>query len=193
MHDLGLGDIDAALTRYDMDLAPRVLQGTRSLVDAGSLLWRLHLLDRDERITDVSRIEEVVGKELDEPTTAFTAMHSVLVYAAAGDVDSVKRLAAKCQAHESQAVVNVVAPLAHAMAAYVNADFDSAADGLVILLPRSVEIGASRVQCEVIEDTALAALIHAGRLVEAQALLSIRLDRREHAGDRQLQDRLVCG
>jgi hypothetical protein len=192
MHDLGLGDIESALTRYDVDLTPRVLQGTRSMVDAGSLLWRLHLIDRDERIHDVPLIEKVAGKELDEPTTAFTAMHSALVYAAAGDADSVERLASHCRANDSRAMADVVAPLADALAAYVKADFEAAAEGLVQLLPRSAEIGASRVQCEVIEDTALASLIQSGRLAEAQTLVSVRLDRREHAGDRQLRDRLAC-
>lgn len=191
MHDLGLGDIDAALTRYDRDLHPQALQGTRSLVDAGSLLWRLHLIDRDERIADISLVEEAAGKELDEPTTAFTAMHSVLVYAAAGDSDSVERLASRCRRNHSPAMTDVVAPLAHALAAYVNADFEGAANGLMELLPRSAETGASRVQCEVIEDTALAALIHSGRLAEAQDLIGARLDRREHAGDRHLLDRLA--
>jgi hypothetical protein len=88
-------------------------------------------------------------------------------------------------------MVEVVAPLAQALVSYVNANFDEAAEGLLGLLPRSVEIGASRVQSEVIEDTALAALIQSGRLTEAQELLNARLDRREHAGDRQLRQRLT--
>jgi hypothetical protein len=190
MHDLGLGDIDAALARYDDDLSPRVLQGTRSLVDAGSLLWRLHLSGRDARIDDIQPLEAVAGNELDEPTTAFTAMHSAIVYAAAGDAEAVTRVAALCRRSGSGPMADVVAPLADSLVLYVNADFEGAAAGLQQVIPHSSAIGASRVQCEVIEDTALAALIQAGRISEAQRLLDSRLDRREHAGDRETRRRI---
>jgi hypothetical protein len=87
-------------------------------------------------------------------------------------------------------MTGVIAPFADALIDYVNADFATSAQGLLQVMSRSREIGASRVQCEVIEDTALASLIQAGRLSEAQELISIRLDRREHAGDRALRSRI---
>jgi hypothetical protein len=192
MHDLGLGDTNAALARYDADLNPRTLQGTRSLIDGVSLLWRLHLIDIEDRADDISAILEVAGKEVDEPTTAFTAMHSALAYAASGDADSVARIAQHCRKGDSVAMTEVVSAFADALAEYVNADFEASARGLRMLLPRSEEIGASRVQCEVIEDTALAALIQAGQLVEAQEMLDSRLDRREHAGDRSIRQRITA-
>ena len=191
MHHLGLGDPTAALSRYDIDLSPRVLQGTRSLVDGISLLWRLHLIDVEDRTVDVVPILESAGKEASAPTTAFTAMHSALAYAAAGDADGVARIAARCRSGDSVAMTGVIAPFADALIDYVNADFATSAQGLLQVMSRSREIGASRVQCEVIEDTALASLIQAGRLSEAQELISIRLDRREHAGDRALRSRIA--
>ena len=190
IHELGLGDTTAALARYDVDLNPRILQGTRSLIDGVSLLWRLHLIDVDDRVTDITKILEVAGKEVNEPTTAFTAMHSALAYAAAGDADAVARVAAHCRRGDSVAMTDVVAPFADRLVEYVNADFEESAQGLLAVLPRTQEIGASRVQCEVIEDTALAALIQAGRVDEAQTMLGLRLDRREHAGDRAVRQRL---
>jgi hypothetical protein len=154
-----------------------------------SLLWRLHLIDIEDRAGDIREILNVAGKEVDEPTTAFTAMHSALAYAASGDADSVARIAQHCRQGYSVAMTEVVSAFADALVEYVNADFEESARGLMTLLPRSQEIGASRVQCEVIEDTALAALIQAGRLVEAQEMLNARLDRREHAGDRAARER----
>lgn len=184
MHDLGLGDVDSVLARYDRDLTPSVLQGTRSLVDAVSLLWRLHLIDHDERQEDLERVREVAGKELGTPSTAFTALHSALAYAALGDGESLERVAGICRRSGSDAMSGIVAPFADSLGAYVRADFEQAAEGLLQIVPRSAEIGASRVQCEVIEDTALAALIQSGRMTEAQALLNVRLDRRDHVLDR---------
>jgi tetratricopeptide (TPR) repeat protein len=190
MHDLGLGDTSAALSRYDADMNPRILQGTRSLVDSVSLLWRLHLIDIEDRADDITQILQVAGKEVSEPSTAFTAMHSALAFAASGDAEAVARIAAHCRREGSGAMTEVVAPFADSLIDYVNADFEASARGLIAVLPRTQEIGASRVQCEVIEDTALASLIQAGRLAEAQGMLGHRLDRREHRGDRLLRQRI---
>jgi hypothetical protein len=64
------------------------------------------------------------------------------------------------------------------------------ADTLLELFAASRATGASRAQCEVIEDTAIAALVRSGRVDDAIAVLTARLDRRPHAGDSALLGRL---
>ena len=92
LHDLGLGDIKAVLERYDRDLSPFVLEGIRSLVDGASLLWRLDLIGIPDRAGDIAKVRAMAGRELIDPSTAFSAMHAALADAAAGDVDSLTRL-----------------------------------------------------------------------------------------------------
>jgi hypothetical protein len=117
-------------------------------------------------------------------------MHAAIADAAAGDLDALGRLAARCQTSSTPAMADVAGPLAVALQHHVRGDYDIAADELLSVFARSQATGASRVQCEVIEDTAIVALISAGRKDEAVSVLDARLDRRAHAGDEALRNRL---
>ena len=190
LHDLGLGDIEAVLERYDRDLSPSVLQGIRSLVDGASLLWRLHLMGIPDRAGDIAEVRAMAGRELTDPSTAFSAMHAALADAAAGDDESLTRLEERCRISTMPAMGDLGAPLAAALAGFVRGEDASVADTLLGLFAASRATGASRAQCEVIEDTAIAALVRSGRVDDAIAVLMARLDRRPHAGDRSLLGRL---
>jgi tetratricopeptide (TPR) repeat protein len=190
LHDLGLGDIEAVLHRYDRDLSPSVLQGIRSLVDGASLLWRLDLMGISDRAGDIVEVRARAGRELTDPNTAFSAMHAALADAAAGDDESLMRLEERCRNSSMPAMADLGAPLAAALAGFVRGEDASVADTLLELFSASRATGASRAQCEVIEDTAIAALVRSGRVDDAIAVLTARLDRRPHAGDRRLLGRL---
>ena len=45
LHELMQCDIDAVRRRYERELAPPLVSGSRALVDSGALLWRLHVTD----------------------------------------------------------------------------------------------------------------------------------------------------
>ena len=190
LHDLGLGDIKAVLERYDRDLSPWVLEGIRSLVDGASLLWRLDLMGIPDRAGDIAKLRAMAGRELTEPSTAFSAMHAALADAAAGDVASLTRLEQRCRGSAMPAMADFGAPLAAALAGFVRGEDAEVADTLLELFAASRATGASRAQCEVIEDTAIAALVRSGRVDDAIGVLTARLDRRPHAGDRTLLGRL---
>jgi len=190
LHDLGLGDIKAVLERYDRDLSPSVLKGIRSLVDGASLLWRLDLIGIPDRAGDIAKVRASAGRELIDPSTAFSAMHAALADAAAGDVDALTRLEQRCRDSSMPAMADFGAPLAAALAGFVRGEDASVADTLIELFAASRATGASRAQCEVIEDTAIAALVRSGRVEDAIAVLTARLDRRPHAGDRALRGQL---
>jgi tetratricopeptide (TPR) repeat protein len=190
LHHLGLGDIKAALERYDRDLAPSVLHGIRSLVDGASLLWRFDLMGISDRAGDIAEVRAMAGRELTDPSTAFSAMHAALADAAAGDDESLMRLEQHCRASSMPAMADFGAPLAAALAGFVRGEDALVADTLLQLFAASRATGASRAQCEVIEDTAIAALVRSGRVDDAIAVLTARLERRQHAGDRALRGQL---
>ena len=43
LHELMQGDVDAVRRRYERELAPPLVTGSRALVDSGPLLWRCHV------------------------------------------------------------------------------------------------------------------------------------------------------
>ena len=45
LHELMRGDVDAVRRRYDRELAPPRVTGSRALVDSGALLWRCRMAD----------------------------------------------------------------------------------------------------------------------------------------------------
>ena len=51
LHELMQGDVDAVRRRYERELAPPLVTGSRALVDSGALLWRCHVTDALETAT----------------------------------------------------------------------------------------------------------------------------------------------
>ena len=45
LHELMQGDVEAVRRRYERELAPPLVTGSRALVDSGALLWRCHVTD----------------------------------------------------------------------------------------------------------------------------------------------------
>jgi len=77
----------------------------------------------------------------------------------------------------------VVAPVLAGVHAFAEGRFDAAATWLLPLEPSLVRLGGSAAQREIVEDTLLHALLAAGRLTEARAVLERRLDRRPSRRD----------
>jgi hypothetical protein len=143
-----------------------------------------------DRAGDIAKLRAMAGRELTEPSTAFSAMHAALADAAAGDVAALTRLEQRCRGSSMPAMADFGASLAAALAGFVRGEDAEVADTLLELFAASRATGASRAQCEVIEDTAIAALVRSGRVDDAIGVLTARLDRRPHAGDRTLLGRL---
>jgi hypothetical protein len=87
----------------------------------------------------------------------------------------------------------VLAPLVSALWAYVDGRFDTAVALLEPIMPALVQLGGSAAQREVVEDTLLHALLLAGRVPDARALLARRLDRRPSRRDMRLLNSAPVG
>jgi uncharacterized NAD(P)/FAD-binding protein YdhS len=179
LHELMLDDPGAVRRRYDSQLAPPLITGSRAVVDSGSLLWRCHVTDRWDGSLPVADILEAAPKEwLGAPPTAFAAMHVALALAAAADTDGLHRLRRTVLRSDRPELPRTLAGLCDGLTAVVEHRWDRAAGVLLPLLPRLEPLGGSAAQREVVEETLLHALIRAGRNDEAAQLLSSRLDRR---------------
>lgn len=207
LHELSLGDTAAVRRRYDTQLRPEQGLGCRTLVDSGSLLVRWALgADSDGSlggpgspggmgstgVPDIAAVAAAAGRDvLERPSTPFLAMHAAVTLLALDDAAGLDALAERSARHPHATQREVVAPLAAALALMARGHHGAASDGLAGLGAGVRRLGGSEAQREVVEECRIAALLRAGRLVEARDVLDARLDRRESPRDRTWRARCV--
>ena len=185
IHELALDDSNAVQRRYECQLAPPLVTGMRALVDSGSLLWRCRMVSRwrgpvpAEEVMDAARAEWLCA-----PPNPFAALHGALALALAGDAAGLAALCHWAGRHARPVFNEVVAPLCGGLCAVLEERWDDAVGLLSLLLPRRAELQCSLAQAEVIEETAVYAMIRAGQTARAARAITTRLDRRPSALDR---------
>ena len=194
LHELALDDAAAVRRRWHSQLSPSRVHGIRALVDSASLLWRARLADRWPGATPIEAVLDSIGQEtLEQPGSAFVALHSAVALAAAGDLVGLHRLHRHAAWHSDPVQSEVIAPLCDAMSAAVEGRWGEAADTLTALRPLARRVGGSAAQREVVEETLLRALTASGRYADAELLLRERLDRRPSALDLRRAQQLRAG
>ena len=184
LHELMQCDVDAVRRRYDRELAPPLITGSRALVDAGALLWRCHVTGTWEgRLPSQAVCTAAPDGWLLNPPTAFIAMHAAVSLAAEGDDVGLAALRTIALAHHDPVFRDVVAALCGALQAVVEGDFATGAERLTAMLPRAAVFGGSMAQREVLEDTLVYALARSGQGERAAEVLDRRLSRRASALD----------
>lgn len=179
LHALALGNIEAALARFDDQIGPA------AVIDAGSLLWRCRLASVEVYETGAAAAA-AVAPVLESMPTAFAVFNACLALAAAGDGDALASVAERLEADSRPAFADLIAPIARGLLAMVEGRTNDAVAAIQPLLVDLPRLGGSDAQREVVEDTLLRALVAAGRAEEAVPLLQARLERRPHALDCQL-------
>ncbi|WP_099247070.1 FAD/NAD(P)-binding protein [Mycobacterium sp. shizuoka-1] len=169
LHELAMGDAAAAARRYAAFLAPPHSRDVRALVDAGSLAWRARLHPDWVTPPDPMPVLAEAGSLAYRPQTAFIAFHALLLLAAANDPAAIRAVSVP-GATEAQA--NTLHLIGEGLIALVNGEPRAALDYLLESLPGLPSIGGSRVQQEVILETALAAMLQLGAPGQAGRLLS---------------------
>jgi uncharacterized NAD(P)/FAD-binding protein YdhS/tetratricopeptide (TPR) repeat protein len=182
LHELALGEDEAARARYTAQLAPPSVRGIRALVDSASLLWRGEMLGA-WRSAPVQPVLDTVPRDLlRDPPTPFVAMHAAIALAASGDCGRLAALRRNTAARSDEVFATTVAPLTDALLHLVHGDPDRATDEL-LALPGVERLGGSAAQREVVEDTLIYCALQARRFELARILLDARLDRRESPRD----------
>jgi len=189
LYELALDDTEAVIRRFSRELAPNIVTGARALIDTASLVFRCHLEEIDLPEADPVAILEAAGNALHNPPTPFIEFHCGLGLALINDEEGLLKLRRRCEKIGSDQVRKIMAGFVDALLAYIQGDFNTAADGMLAIWPHLVPIGGSYVQREVVLDTAISALCRAGRGNEAAQLLLTRLERRDRPRDRILLER----
>lgn len=184
IHELALDDSNAVRRRYECQLAPPLVTGTRVLVDSGSLLWRCRMVSRWRGPVPAEELMKAARAEwMYAPPSPFAALHGALALALAGDSAGLAALHRWAGRHPRQVFQEVVAPLCGGLCAVSEERWDDAVGLLSLLLPRLGELQCSLAQAEVIEETAVYAMIRAGQTARAARTISARMDRRPSALD----------
>jgi hypothetical protein len=169
LHELAMGDAAAASRRYAAFLAPPQSKDVRCLVDAGSLAWRARLHPDWVTPPDPMAVLAEVGSLAYAPRTPFIAFHALLVLAAANDPAAIRAISVP-GATDAQA--NTLRLIGEGLIALTEGEPRAALDYLLESLAGLPSIGGSRVQQEVVLETALAAMLQLGAPGQAARLLS---------------------
>jgi uncharacterized NAD(P)/FAD-binding protein YdhS len=169
LHELAMGDAAAAARRYNAFLAPPQSKGVRCLVDAGSLAWRARLHPDWVTPPDPMLLLAEVGSLAYAPQTPFIAFHALLVLAAANDPAAIRAINVP---GTTDAQAETLRLIGEGLIALTAGEPRAALDCLLESLAGLPSIGGSRVQQEVVLETALAAMLQLGAPGQAARLLS---------------------
>ena len=186
LFELALGRADAALHRYDVEVAPYLGRGEelgrdyRDLANASSLLFRMErqgigVADRWEHVADAA------AAHWDDHGLAFADTHRVLALAGAGRHADAERLVASLRAsmlqlpaHTRAVDADVGAPVAEATHALFCGDPQRAYALLSASRPQWPRLGGSLAQRDTYELLHLHAALACGRFGVARELLRAR-------------------
>jgi tetratricopeptide (TPR) repeat protein len=187
LFDLANGRYGEVLSGYEKHIRPAVAaKSYAALADSASLVWRMHIYGND---TPPAPWEELLGlaaPAAQQAGVAFRDAHAALVFAVAGDDESLERVMAglKDAAGAGSAVAGeATLPLVQGIQAFAHGEYADAVSYIEPVFPQLTRIGGSHAQREVFEDTLLEAYIRAEQFDKAEEMLTARLRQRETARD----------
>ena len=176
-------EMHKALAIYDRLLAPRPESSATALIDASALLWRLTLRGVDLRARWTELADRWAQKSL-AGERAFTLMHAVMAFAAAGDdaraqsAAALLREDATTRAASAPDDLKVAIPLSDAMRAFCRGDYAQAVAQMNSVRVIAHRCGGSLAQCDFIHLTLIEAALRSRLAPLARALVAERSARK---------------
>ncbi len=157
---------------YNEALRPGAAWGPQINVatDCPAFLLRAEMAGQPRRPELWRELGDYSTKWFGKPGLSFVDMHTVLAYAMAGDSE---RLAAFTDSPRG-AAGDMVPSMARGFDAYARGDWQHAADEIEPLLATHERLGGSRAQRDLLEYTAAAAKLRAGKAAEARQMIETR-------------------
>ncbi|MCC5999930.1 MAG: tetratricopeptide repeat protein [Pararhodobacter sp.] len=182
---LDSGDIEGALKTWDegIYLADQ-LRVAITMLDASSLLWRLHVDGHDISARARPLSEDWKSVLTDTPYYPFNDMHAAMAHVAAGDQPAADRVVARMERYLAAGddgtnawsmTRRVGLPVCRAIAAFGAGQYRACADLLYDVRAHAHEFGGSHAQRDVLDRTLLAAALRGGAGGMARALASERV------------------
>jgi tetratricopeptide (TPR) repeat protein len=199
LYHLDEGDVQRVLELYDTSIRPTPSGVVLEMIDAVSLLWRLHLLDVDvgDRWNELADHWESI---CDDVYYAFNDVHAMMAFVGAGRESGQRYLLEAMERRATDDGTNgmmtrhVGLPLCRALSAFGHGAWDSALDGLLMVRPIAQRMGGSHAQRDVVLLTAVEAALRGRRTGAARALIAERLEAKPRSpANRLLHTRATTG
>ncbi|MEM6636740.1 MAG: tetratricopeptide repeat protein [Pseudomonadota bacterium] len=176
---LDLGDFAEVLVLYDNRIRDEKTDDYRDFSNASSLLMRLELegVDVGDRWSELANLAET---RADDGCLVFADLHYMLALAGDSRTDAVAQMTARVtrdalgRGDIAEVMKDPGVAAAQGLAAFGEADFDSAFAKLRVAQPHFQRMGGSHAQRDVFERLTIEAGIRAGRLDETDALIAGR-------------------
>ena len=176
---LDLGDTDRVLDLYDSQIHPQSTDVALELLDASSLLWRLHLRDVDtgDRWQDISESWEATAEG---GFYSFNDLHAMMAYVASGrNADAralLKMVEVSTNGDNTNAMMSreVALPLCQALIAFGAGNYQKCVGLIEAVRPHSNRFGGSNAQRDVIGLTQVEAALRGGLVPTARSLAAER-------------------
>ncbi len=186
LYHLDLGQTDEAEALYDGPVRSDRSEVALDLVDASALLWRLHLLGREQshRWDEVARTWE---NHADGKLYPFNDWHAAMAFLGSGREAEVERLLATYRGNardESEVAAwarEVGLPLIEGFLAFWKGDYQTAAERLHPARYIVNRFGGSHAQRDVIDWTLTEAALRGGLTDLSEALANERLALKPHS------------
>jgi tetratricopeptide (TPR) repeat protein len=180
LFNLEEGNCEAALKIYDTRIRPAPSAVAGEMVDASALLWRLRLrgVDVGDRWAELAQSWSRLG---DVGYYAFNDVHALMAFLSTGRQGEVARilegLDAASRGKDTNAAMSrdVGLPVARALNAFEDRDFEIAIDDLQRVRAFAHRYGGSHAQRDLLQLTVTEAALRAGRQSLASALVAERL------------------
>ncbi len=179
LFELHAGNLDGGLRLYNDAFCADDHRGAvhQKLSDSSSFLWRSELAGYPRDPARWVKLLDYAREKIPRPGFSLADWHVALAIAVEGDdaaledwVKAIEELV-KAGRYPSGSTIPTVA---RAFAAFQRGDYTATIDLIVPMLPDRERMGGSRAQIDLVEATLLRAYLNAGRVAEAQRLLSER-------------------
>lgn len=186
LYHLDLGQADRVLALYDAQIRKEPSDVVLDLIDASSLLWRLHLAGHEvgDRWRELS---ETWDEHADGKLYPFNDWHAVMAYLGAGREAEVERILAAWRAPAADDTETAFwaretgLPLVEGFAAFWHGDYDTAVERLHPARFIVNRFGGSNAQRDIIDWTLTEAALRGGMGDLAEALANERLALKPHS------------
>ncbi len=177
---------DKSVTDDLDDVLAHVGRSAGVLADGASLMWRLSLAG----YTDLPW--EVLADIPSPPGFSFSNFHRAFVLAGTNNLDGLSLYSQELRdrAAGGHPTAGTCAAVVEALRSFADDDTMTAANELIEIEPSLPNLGGSRAQLEVLDDTIIEALRRSGRSSEARGRLEQRLRRRPSNRDRDWLSRI---
>lgn len=191
-------DLDTALSIYSQQVAPSVSTGVplNVISDSASFLWRMQAYGHEVPASMWDEAARYAANYFQQPGFPFADFHMAILAAAMGDQSALEQRANALSLMVLDGNLRagpVVPALCHAVQAFAEGNYASCVRIIEPVAHEAVRLGGSGAQREIVQDTLLVALMRAGDVGKARALLDQRLQRRPSPRDSRWLAELAAG